>query len=210
MTPKLVIFDCDGVLVDSEHTTNEAIAQILTRHGYPISADDCMARFAGLSLEDITASVNEHGGTLPDDWEDELNEAAFPLLRAGTPVIEGIPELLETLDQAGIATAVASNGPLAKMEITLGPSGMFDHFKGRIFSAESLPAKPAPDMLLAAVAQAGVTPADAVMIDDNPAGTHAGVAAGTRTIGFGDPMRLRAPGVEIVSSMTEVAGLLGL
>lgn len=211
MIPKLVIFDCDGVLVDSEFTTNVAIAQALTNHGYPVSGEECMRRFAGLGIDDMTQVIRDHGNTtVPDDWEKDLNTIAFPMLQKGVPVIDGIPELLDALDAKGIATAVASNGPMAKMEITLGPSGMWDRFKGRIFCAEDYTAKPAPDMLLAAISQAGVSATDAVMIDDNPAGVHASLAAGCRTIGFGDPMRLSHPGVEVIGDMRDVADLLHL
>lgn len=213
MTPKLVIFDCDGVLVDSEHATNTAIAKYLSTCGLQIDADDAFRLFVGNTMVAVGEIATQHGATLPENWIDAIHGAMYKELRDGVAVFPGVRALLDKLNAAGIATAIASNGPMDKMAITLAPSGLFDHFRGRIYSPDTLPGKPAPDMLLAAAIAAGVNPSYAVMIDDNPTGCLAAVAAGMPSIGFapdGSFARLEKVGATCVRTMDGIAALLNL
>lgn len=213
MRPELVIFDCDGVLVDSEGATNEVIAANLTRHGLAISAAECQALFVGGTMRSVMAESQRRGGTLPKNWLDEIYAEMFARLRRGVPVIAGVTDLIDQLDTAGIASCIVSNGPMAKMEISLGADGLFERFEGRIYSAYDYLPKPDPAMLLAALGDFGVAPNAAVMIDDSAAGCLAARNAGVRCLGYaatGDGRDLEQAGAEVISSITEVAGRIGL
>jgi len=213
MTPKLVIFDCDGVLVDTEGTTTSVMVANLARYGLLLDPIDVHSLFSGGTMMSAGKEAVERGANLPPDWLDEITDEVNFALAKGVTVFDGVHDLLDLLDINGIATAIASNGPIRKMETSLGPSGLFDRFTGRIFSGREHGApKPAPDLLLRAARQAGVPRQDAVMIDDTTAGTRAADAAGMRVIGFvaaSDAEPIRATGHPIAMTMYEVQGLLG-
>lgn len=209
--PALIIFDCDGVLVDSEPLTNVIIAANLTRHGLPMSPDETHQLFTGGTLKGVGEAAVKMGAVLPEGWVDALYAETFAGLAQGVALFPGIWELLDQIACAGIAVAIASNGPMAKMEITLRPSGLWDRFEGRIYSGHDFKPKPAPDMLLHACKVAGVTPAQALMIDDSAAGCASAQAAGVPCLGFlpeGPPDALQAVGAKVVRSMTEIADML--
>lgn len=210
---KLVIFDCDGVLVDSEPPTLQTIASSLSRYGLRMSAADVELNFIGGTLKTLGEAATKMGADLPHDWVDETYAAMFATLRKGVPVIEGILPLLDKLDKAGIATAIASNGPMEKMAITLPPCGLWDRFQGRIFSAHDHIAKPSPDMLLKACIQAGVSVDQAAMIDDSATGRTSAQAAKMRCFGFdahGNGAHLAAVGATPVYRIDQVTKALGL
>ena len=213
MTPDLVIFDCDGVLVDTEPTTNAALAANLSRYGLPMSAERCFELFVGGTMKGVMGKAREMGADLPDGWLDEIYSEMFDALRRGVAVIAGVMPVLDRLERDGVAMAIVSNGPLEKMAITLAPSGLLQRFEGRIYSPHSHGApKPDPELLLLAAKAAGVAPERAVMIDDNPSGIVAAERAGMRAIGFdelGDPGRLLKLGVPVATTMVEVAAHLG-
>ncbi|WP_342077973.1 HAD family phosphatase [Yoonia sp. SS1-5] len=213
MTPELVIFDCDGVLVDTEPVTDAVLSADLTRHGYAVSPQEIHTRFAGGTIAGIAREAREKGADLPDDWIDRIYETVFAALRKGTPVIPGVMELIHACDRAGIKRAIASNGPMAKMEITLAPNGLWNLFEGRIYSGHDHPPKPEPGMLLQIMADAGVAQDNAVMIDDMPAGFNAAKAAGIRCFGYvaeGGPARIGDTGAIPVTSMDEIARAIGI
>ncbi len=210
---KLVIFDCDGVLVDSETITLRIIANSLIKHGLPVAPADIPTMFMGGTLFDVGARAKVMGADIPDDWLDTTYETMFAELRQGVRVIDGVVPLLDKLDAAGIAIAIASNGPMDKMAITLPPSGLWDRFAGRIYSAHDHIGKPSPDMLLKACAQAGVSVDDAVMIDDSTAGCKSAQAAPMRCFGFdehGDGAHLAAVGAMPVRHIDQITKALGL
>ena len=213
MTPKLVIFDCDGVLVDTEPTTDKIISASLTHFGLAISPDDVHRLFAGGTIEGVGIEATRRGAVLPGTWVDDIYAEVFEALRKGVPVIEGVIDLIHALDRAGIKRAIASNGPIPKMEISLTPSGLFDLFDGRIYSGHDHGPKPKPDMLLQIVNDMGVTPQDAVMIDDMPAGFLAAKAAGMPCFGYvaeGDAARIGDTGATPVTHMDQIQQALGL
>lgn len=211
MRPELVIFDCDGVLVDSEPVTDAVIAANLTRHGLPMTPDRVHSLFVGGTILGVRHQARRLGATLPDDWADQMYAEMFEALAKGVPLIPGILPLLDALDGAGIAKAIASNGPRQKMEITLTPSGLWDRFAPNIHSAhDAQKPKPDPHMLLKAVAQAGTTPDRSVFIDDSPTGAAAGPAAGIRTFALTPDPDRAPPGTEQITSLTDLSAALGL
>jgi HAD superfamily hydrolase (TIGR01509 family) len=212
--PKLVIFDCDGVLVDSEPATTDVIIASFARYGLVMTAHEADELFVGTTMKQSETVARERGARLPDDWLTEVYGEIHGRLREGVPLIDGILGVLDALDVAGVPYCVGSNGSETKMGITLTPSGLHDRLKGRLYSAHTLGvAKPDPGMFLRAAADFGVAPADCAVVDDSPSGCTAGVAAGMRTIGFAertDPARLAAVGATPVRTMAQVAALLGL
>ncbi|QDC11338.1 HAD-IA family hydrolase [Oceanicola sp. D3] len=215
MTPELVIFDCDGVLVDSEGPLAALAVEDLAGHGFEVAPDDFHDRFVGGTLADVERRLREAGAKLPEGWTDSLYEKVFVLMDAGVPLSEGTAEMLDWLEGAGVQVAVASNGPMRKMQGSLGASGLFVRLGGRIFSAHDHgTAKPQPGLLLKAAEAAGVHPARAVMVDDSPVGAAAAKAAGMRFFGYvehGNAEKMAALDVPLVRSMRELrAGLEGL
>lgn len=208
----LVIFDCDGVLVDSEVISNRVLAANLTRHGMPVTPAECMARFVGGTMASVHLQAREMGANLADDWVSEIYTEIYAALREGTPLIAGIPALLDNLEAAGISFCVASNGSLEKMGITLGQNGLIPRFENAMFSAHVLKtAKPDPDLfLIAAREMGGKAP---IVVEDSPAGVLAAQRAGMRCLGYAphdDGARLAALGAEVFHDMAEVPALLGL
>jgi HAD superfamily hydrolase (TIGR01509 family) len=211
MRPHLVIFDCDGVLVDSEGPVAEVVSANLARHGLPLSPEEVDRLFTGGTLAGTGERARAMGAQLPETWVEDTYAEIYARLRDGVPVIPGVFDLIAALDDARIPRWVASNGAFEKMRITLTPSGLWDLFDGRILSREILPAKPAPDMILHAIASEGVAPDDAVMIDDSVPGCTAAANAGVRCLGFaakGDGQALAATGAHVVRSMAEIRTML--
>lgn len=207
-TVDLVIFDCDGVIVDSEGLLNEIVAKSLTDHGLPISAEECHKRFVGGTMYILRDRAIEAGAKLPENWVNEIYAEIFERLRQGVDVSKGFVELIDNLEEHGVKIAVASNGPMDKMRASLGPSGLFDRLDGRIFSAhDHNTAKPEPKLLELAAQAAGVAIERAVMVDDSPAGVGAARAAGMRFVGYaehGNEDKLTEEGADIVYSMREL------
>ncbi|MFY0635667.1 MAG: HAD-IA family hydrolase [Vannielia sp.] len=215
MTPELVIFDCDGVLVDSEGPLAELAVEDLAGHGFVVEADDFHDRFVGGTLVDVERRLREAGAALPEGWCDALYLKVFDRMDEGVPVSAGVAELLDWIEAQGAQVAVASNGPMRKMQGSLGASGLFARLGSRLFSAHDHgTAKPEPGLLLKAAEAAGVAPGACVMVDDSPVGAAAAEAAGMRFFGYvehGNAAKMEALGVPLVRSMAELrAGLEGL
>jgi HAD superfamily hydrolase (TIGR01509 family) len=181
-----VIFDCDGVLVDSERLTVAVEARVLTELGWPLTAEQVVARWMGRTSEFQLGEVEARLGTaamLEYDARSsaEVHDAFERELRA----VEGIEHLLEHLDSVGVPTCVASSGTHDRMRRTLGLTGLHHHFHGRVFSATEVShGKPAPDLFLHAAARMGVDPRACVVVEDSVYGVRAGVAAGMTVYGY--------------------------
>lgn len=213
MTIKLVIFDCDGVLVNTEPTTNRIIASSLTEHGLPMRDQEIEEMFVGGTMAGVERTARRMGARLPDDWLDDIYQQMFAALGQGVDVFDGVESLLDLIDAAGIAKAIASNGPMRKMEMSLTPSGLRDRFAGAIYSGHDFTPKPDPHMIHHAMTIAGVAAAETVFIDDSANGCQAGINAGVRTIGYaprGNAGKLRDLGAEVQTSMHDIATTLGL
>ena len=216
MPPALVIFDCDGVLVDSEPITNALIASDLATYGLKLTAQDVLDRFVGGTLRDVENRVRDAGTDLPQGWATEIYGRMFDKLREGTPVIPGIKKVLDQLDQAGIPASVASNGPHEKMQITLGQNGLLERFGEHILSAHEVgldKAKPNPDLFLEAARRRNVPPSKTVVIEDSATGARASRAAGMTCFGYAahtPAAKLSEMGATTFTSMDDLPTLLGL
>jgi HAD superfamily hydrolase (TIGR01509 family) len=209
----LIIFDCDGVLVDSETLENEIMAHCLTQAGWPMTGPQARAKFIGLTTKAVMQLAQEHmGRALPDNWAEDYHALSHARLATEIVAIEGVEAAIDAIEALGFQTAVASSGEHAKMKITLGRTGLYDRFKGRIFSAEDVAhGKPAPDVYLLAAKTLGYAPEMCFAVEDSPNGARAAVAAGMTTFGYAaqiDPALLLAVGVKEV--FFDMAGLPAL
>lgn len=207
MIPKLVIFDCDGVLIDSEPVTEQLMSDSFANYGLQISPHKVGALFTGGTMKTAADEARKLGANLPDDWVNDINKAVADILAKGVPIFDGLFDLLDALETANIATAIASNGPMSKMKASLTPSGLWNKFNGRIYSGHDYAPKPAPDMLLNAIEKAGTTSAETIFIDDSPTGCRAGIAASVRVYGFrpiGDTGDLEKVGAIPKRSMQDI------
>jgi HAD superfamily hydrolase (TIGR01509 family) len=210
----LIIFDCDGVLVNSEPIGNRLIAEALTEAGLPMSSDGALYEFLGGKLTLIKIGAEEKlGRKLPDDWVAKIYEKQFEAFHRELEKIPGIDGVLDAIEAASVPMCVGSNGPPNKMEVSLGITGLYPRFDGRIYSADHVGvAKPAPDLYLYCAEKMGVDPARCVVVEDSPRGATAGVSAGMTVFGFGadsDVDKLRAVGcTEVFMEMSELVGLL--
>lgn len=211
-----VIFDCDGVLVDSERITSRIWAGLLTEIGLPTTTEQSLATYLGNSMARCLEIVHDGlGHAPPDDLLPRFFADVKVALENEVTVVEGIVALLDALDAAALPYAVASNGEQAKMQTTLGVTGLAPRFEGRRFSSLDVGRpKPAPDVFLHAARALGVAPAHAVVIEDSPLGVQAAVAAGMTVIGYAEIVsaeRLLAAGARTtVSHLAQVHALVGL
>ncbi|MDZ4394385.1 HAD family phosphatase [Cypionkella sp.] len=212
MTPKAVIFDCDGVVVDSEPMLFDLLAADLAQHGLPMALETLHHIFLGMTLQGLREKANVLGASLPADWCDDFYTRLYAQLRLGTPLIPEILTVLDALDAAGIPYAMGSNGSAEKMQITLGQHGLIPRFKG-LFSGQTLgKPKPAPDLYLHAAAALGVAPNDCIVIEDSPTGARAARAAGMRCMGYAPDgnAALAAEGAVLFSDMKDLPKILGI
>jgi HAD superfamily hydrolase (TIGR01509 family) len=179
----LVIFDCDGVLVDSEPIACRVMARELTVLGYPLSPDDCQERFTGVSMKTVMAMIEaDWGQALPAGFEDHLREKDFEAFRAELEPVRGVEEMLADLD---IPRCVASSGTPEKIRFTLTVTGLIGAFEPHLFSARMVEhGKPAPDLFLHAAERMATPPGSCVVVEDSVAGIQAARAAGIRVLGF--------------------------
>ena len=215
MPPALVIFDCDGVLVDSEAIANRIMAESISATGVPISYEECRARFVGGTLQRVMDTVKEWlGGPLPEGWLQDFEARRNDAFRRELKAVAGAAQAVAALKAGGIPFCVASSGSPEKMNLTLGLTGLIGLFDDCLFSARMVAAgKPAPDLFLYAAEQMGQLPANCVVVEDSLLGVTAGVAAGMRVLAYaadGDADALKAAGGRPFNDMAELPGLLGL
>lgn len=207
---RAVIFDCDGVLVDTELISNTVLAGLLTQAGLPTTLEDCLRDYRGRLMHSVMQLAEQrHGGPLPADLPERYYadmKAAFA--RDGQPV----PGVVEALERIDLPSCVASSGPHHKMEVTLRRAGLWERFAGRIFSATEVEhGKPAPDLFLHAARAMGFDPASTVVVEDSVPGVVAARAAGMRVLAFArdtDAGALAAAGGEPFDDMAELPELL--
>jgi HAD superfamily hydrolase (TIGR01509 family) len=212
----LVIFDCDGVLVDSERLIVKLEAQICQERGWPLTEHDVIREFVGLSDSAMRARLSELvGERLADDWDAEYTARYRRALAEDVEAVPGIAAAVDAIEHAGLSTCVASSGSHQKMALTLGRTGLLARLEGRIFSStdpEVERGKPAPDLFLHAAARMGVEPGRCAVIEDSPFGLVAALDAGMTPFGFtGSVMpthRLALDGVTLFGSMSDLPRLV--
>lgn len=208
---ELVIFDCDGVLVDSERLSIEIDRRVLADLGWSLSREQILQRFVGRSSAHFRSEVEVHlGRQLPDDWEAPYQpwyDDAFERDLTAVPGVEA------ALAEIPVATCVASSGTHSKIRRTLGLTGLLPRFEGRIFSADDVQnGKPAPDLFLHAAERLGVVPDRCAVVEDSRYGVQAARIAGMRVFGYAGGITpadwLEREGATVFTDMLELPGLM--
>ncbi|MGW2835742.1 HAD family hydrolase [Streptomyces sp. NPDC001286] len=210
----LVIFDNDGVLVDSEPISNRLLAAYLTELGHPTSYEDSIRDYMGSAMHRVHELVLERTGrVLPEDFDDVFHARVFAAFERELKPVPGVGEVLEKLAADGVPYCVASSGSHARIRVGHRTTGLDRWFgEDRIFSSEDVGrGKPAPDLFLYAAERMGVAPERCVVVEDSPLGVRAAVAAGMDVYGFTamTPAAKLAQATQLFDDMCELAGLLG-
>ncbi|MEQ8651345.1 MAG: HAD family phosphatase [Kiloniellales bacterium] len=215
--PTLVIFDCDGVLVDSEPVSGVVLQRILKARGEDLTIEEIDRRYRGWRLEEVaTDFFARRGEPLDPSLATEIRDTTMTALGEGIEAIDGVGDLLRQLIAAGIDCCVASSGSIEKMHLTLGQTGLLPLLQSALYTAQDVPnGKPAPDVFLHAAKGMGRDPAETVVIEDSAAGARGARAAGMRVIGYSagrpeDEAALHAVGADVVARMDEVPALIGI
>lgn len=207
----LVIFDCDGVLVDSEIISVKVDQLVLSDLGWPMTIEEIVERFVGRSHAYFLEVVEEHlGRKLPEDWEDAYQHLYRQALANDLRLVDGIAEALEVIN---LPMCVASNGSQSKMEFTLKRADLWSRFEGRIFSAADVnEGKPAPDLFLHAASTLGYEPSHCIVVEDSWAGVTAGLAANMKVIaytgGISSQHQIPTVGVTNIDQMSQLPGAI--
>jgi HAD superfamily hydrolase (TIGR01509 family) len=180
---ELVIFDCDGVLVDSEPVAIRTLGQMLREVGLDLTHEQIFQSFVGYSLPHCLRIIEAMLGRPPP--ENFLRDLQARTFAAFETELRAMPGIEDALDRLRVPFCVASSGDHEKMNTTLGLTGLLPRFAGRIFSVTQVArGKPAPDVYLLAAQTLGVQPSACVVVEDTPPGVQAGVAAGMTVFGF--------------------------
>jgi HAD superfamily hydrolase (TIGR01509 family) len=217
VAPGLVIFDCDGVLIDSEGLACRVDAECLAENGIVLTVEEIAERYIGISMPDMLADIAARiGRPLPANLAETMRRRVHAAFEAELAAIEGVADVLANL---AVPVCVASGSEPARLAHSLGLVGLWHRFAPNVFSATQVRrGKPAPDLFLFAADRMAVAPADCVVIEDSPFGVQAAVAAGMRPLGFigashcgpAHAARLREAGAETVfARMEELPLLLG-
>jgi len=216
ISPGLLIFDCDGVLIDSEHLAVRADVACLAEDGIEVSEAEILERYVGVSVKEMAEDLaRRFGRQLADDFAARHHRRVSAIFEAELKAMAGIEPVLDALSGR---RCVASSSTPARLSHALGLVGLYDRFAPHIFSAVQVErGKPAPDLFLYAAARMGVEPANCVVVEDSLAGVEAAVAAGMTAIGFtggshcrpGHAARLTERGAaDVVSDMTQLLARL--
>ena len=214
-----ILFDCDGLLVDSEVITNRVLCTMLNERGWAISQEECTREFIGKMVKSQAALIEEKTGKpFNQEWLDEFYVRRNEALRADLVVIDGALDAVKYLHaQLNGQIAVASGADRFKVEMQLQKVGLAPYFEGRVFSGHELPrTKPAPDVYLAASAALGIAPERCAVVEDSVTGVRSGLDAGATVFGYapGGPGHssaedlLAAGVVQVFSDMAELPALL--
>lgn len=216
---KAIIFDCDGVLVDSEPITNGVLRDMLEELGWALTPAECMRLFIGKAVKDERALIEARTGQpLTEDWMVRFRERRNQgLIERVKPIAGAVPAVAWLHRHFQGRLACASGADRFKVELQLEKCGLMDYFRGRIFSGHELPrSKPAPDVYLAAAAALAVDPVRCAVVEDTVTGVTAGLAAGATVFGYSPPeaghdapAALRQAGaVAIFTDMAQLPALL--
>ena len=214
MERNLVIFDCDGVLVDSEPIANQVTADLLGAHGLVLSAAEAESHSKGLSDPAIVAKIRtDWGVTLPPDFISRLETAVWAHLEVNLQPVAGVAQAVAAVVRSGSALCVASSSPRESTTRKLAITGLLPHFEDRLHSADQVPrGKPFPDVFLYAASMTGFAPEECVVVEDSVPGVQAGLAAGMRVLAYasmGGAEALQTAGGSAFTHMDELPALLG-
>ncbi|MEU1630127.1 HAD family hydrolase [Streptomyces sp. NPDC020096] len=209
----LVIFDNDGVLVDSEPISNQILADYLTELGHPTSYEESIRRYMGSAMHRIHELVMERSGQkLPDDFDETFHGRVFDAFRRTLQPVAEISSVLDDIVSRSIPYCVASSGSHERIRVALRTTGLYSYFdEERIFSSQDVGrGKPEPDLFLYAAKSMGVPPDRCAVIEDSPAGVQAAVAAGMDVYGFAamTPPAKLAGATALFTDMSELLPLL--
>jgi HAD superfamily hydrolase (TIGR01509 family) len=209
----LVLFDCDGVLVDSERLVVDIDVAAVTAAGWPVTREQVVETFVGRSDADVVALIEAQlGHALPADWDAHWDAEYRRVLDEQLEPVPGVRAAVEEVVARGRRTCVASSGSHDKMRRTLGRTGLWELFEGRIFSAtEVAHGKPAPDLFLHAAARMEVDPGRCVVVEDSRYGVAAAHSAGMRVVGFAGgitPEQHLADADVVITDMAVLPGTL--
>lgn len=207
----LVIFDCDGVLIDSERLAVRTESQILTELGWPLSESEVIERFVGRSSVYMQSVIEKKIGR-PVDWRSEFERRVREACERELEPVDGV---IAALDEIAVRTCVASSSSHRMLEFKLGLTGLAERFAGRVFSADDVAhGKPDPAVFLFAAASMGVEPDRCAVIEDSVSGVEAGLAAGMTVFAFSGSVtradQLRRDGVVLFDAMQQLPALLTL
>ncbi len=205
----LVIFDCDGVLVDSETIASAVFSEHLLSVGFSYTQQECRARFTGLSLDSCKALIEQESSMpLPDNFFLHLQTETFARFSEELQPVQGVINVLEFLREQQWPCCVASSGSQDKMALTLGKTGLQQYFGKRIFSASDVQrGKPAPDLFLHAARVQGYHPEHCIVIEDSSHGVTAALAAGMQVCAFGEQHAVSA-NTKMFACMSELPAIL--
>lgn len=210
--PEAILFDCDGVIADSEGIIARVLAEEITALGWPMTVEEERTAFQGMTGPMLNELLTHRLGPLPEDWRDRVDTRIRAALATELQAVPGIVAAMRLLRAEGVPMAVASNSGRIGLALKIGRLGVAEFFEGRLFSYQDVAApKPAPDMYLAAAAACGAPPSRCVVVEDTAMGARAGVAAGCRVLGY---VRHVAPGMaetgaELFRDMAELPALVG-
>jgi HAD superfamily hydrolase (TIGR01509 family) len=208
---ELIVFDCDGVLVDSEPIAVRVDARLLGELGWTLAEEEIVERFVGRSQAHMQAEIERQlGRPLPEGWEERCRPIYEEAFRAELRPVDGIEEALRGI---ALPTCVASSSSHPWLRFTLGLTGLLERFDGRIFSAtEVAHGKPAPDLFLHAAERMGVAPERCAVVEDSRYGVEAARAAGMRAFAYAGGLtpaeRLAGPGTTVFDDMRQLPSLL--
>ena len=207
---ELVVFDCDGVLVDSERLAVRVESRLITELGWSLTEQDVLERFVGRSDAFMRGEIEAALGRSVPEWDDLYRERLYAAFHAELTAVDGVADAIDALS---VPTCVASSGTHDKMRLTLGLTGLWDRFEGRIYSTtEVANGKPAPDLFLHAAEQMGVDPTACVVVEDSRSGVEAARAAGMRVLGYAGGLTpadwLTGPYTVVFTDMADLPGLI--
>ena len=209
---KLVIFDNDGVVVDSEPLAEQAMSGALAAAGYPMTPEECGDAFRGATLVATRRIIEERSGwPLPPEFEDRYTTVLYELIRTQLRPVAGIEMVLDRLDTAGVAYCLASSGRRDRVKYALETVGLLGRFGDHWWGAEDVThGKPAPDLFLLAAEKMSTPPADCLVVEDAEFGVQAARAAGMAVFGFAahTPAEKLAGADYVFKDMAELPGLI--
>lgn len=211
----VVIFDCDGVLVDSERLVSRLEAGLISNLGLPIDEEQARVMFKSKTIAQTAQLIEQQlGRPLPAAWVYDWGFEVAALFERELKAVPGVMDVVQALAQANVPLCVASQSPAERIALSLNVTGLATYFRERMYSASMVKCpKPAPDLFLFAAAQMATDPSRCVVIEDSPSGVIGARAAGMDVFGYAgdeDAQALAAAGATVFNSMSELPPLLGL